>query len=101
MPKIKTMCLKYGAVPTVTGLMVIAPAMPVWASESSGSSSVVTASDWSSVISAITAQVSPATIVGVIAAGITACIGIVFMWWGVRKMGRALMAAFRKGKLSI
>lgn len=98
MPKIKTMCLKYGAVPTVTGLMVIAPAMPAWASEGS---SVVTASDWSSVISAITAQVSPSTIIGVIAAGITACIGIVFMWWGVRKMGRALMAAFRKGKLSI
>lgn len=99
MPKMKTAIMKYGAVPVSTGLMVLVSTIPAFASDSS--SGVVSASDWSSVISAITAQVSPSTIVGVIAAGITACIGIVFMWWGVRKMGRALMAAFRKGKLSI
>ena len=67
----------------------------------SGSASAVTAADWASVISAMTAQISVATIVGVLATVVAACIGIVFMWWGVRKAVRALMAAFRKGKISV
>lgn len=66
-----------------------------------GTVTAVTASDWASVISAMTAQVSVATIVGVLASIVAACIGIVFMWWGVRKAVRALMAAFRKGKISV
>ena len=66
-----------------------------------GSATVVTASDWASVISAMTAQISVSTIVGVMATIVAACIGIVFMWWGVRKAVRALMAAFRKGKISV
>lgn len=67
----------------------------------SGSASAVTAADWASVITAMTGQVSVATIVGVLATVVAACIGIVFMWWGVRKAVRALMAAFRKGKISV
>lgn len=67
----------------------------------SGSASAVTAADWASVISAMTAQISVGTIVGVMATIVAACIGIVFMWWGVRKAVRALMAAFRKGKISV
>ena len=67
----------------------------------SGGASAVTAADWASVISAMTAQISVATIVGVMATTVAACIGIVFMWWGVRKAVRALMAAFRKGKISV
>lgn len=65
------------------------------------STAAVTASDWKTVIDAMTAQVSVATIVGVMATIVAACIGIVFMWWGVRKAVRALMAAFRKGKISV
>ena len=65
----------------------------------SGGASAVTAADWASVISAMTAQISVATIVGVMATIVAAC--IVFMWWGVRKAVRALMAAFRKGKISV
>lgn len=67
----------------------------------SGGATAVTAADWASVISAMTAQISVATIVGVMATIVAACIGIVFMWWGVRKAVRALMAAFRKGKISV
>ena len=66
-----------------------------------GSATAVTAADWASVISAMTAQISVATIVGVLAAIVASCIGIVFLWWGVRKAVRALMAAFRKGKISV
>lgn len=67
----------------------------------SSTATAVTASDWESVITAMTGQVSVATIVGVLATVVGACIGIVFMWWGVRKAVRALMAAFRKGKISV
>lgn len=61
----------------------------------------VTAADWSAVVDALTAQISVSTVVGVLATVVTAGIGLVFMWWGVRKALRSLMAAFRKGKASI
>lgn len=60
---------------------------------------VVSSSDWASVISALTAQISVSTIVGVLATLVAAVVGLVFMWWGVRKASRSLMAAFRSGKL--
>lgn len=60
----------------------------------------VTAADWSSVITAMTAQISVSTVVGVLATLVTAGIGLVFMWWGVRKAARSLMAAFRSGRIS-
>lgn len=60
----------------------------------------VTSADWASVISAMTAQISVSTVVGVLATLVTAGIGLVFMWWGVRKAARSLMAAFRSGRIS-
>ncbi len=62
---------------------------------------VVSATDWASVINAMTAQISVQTVVGVLATLVTAGIGLVFMWWGVRKAMRSLMSAFRKGKVSL
>lgn len=61
----------------------------------------VTPADWASVISAMTEQISVTTIVGVLASVVTAGIGLVFLWWGVRKAARSLMAAFKKGRMSI
>lgn len=63
--------------------------------------SVVTASDWQSVISAMTSQISVSTIVAVLATTVTAGVGLVFMWWGVRKAVGALMSAFRSGRMSV
>ena len=80
---------------------VLARNMLVALEGGSATVTAVTASDWASVISAMTAQISVGTIVGVMATIVAACIGIVFMWWGVRKAVRALMAAFRKGKISV
>lgn len=57
-------------------------------------------SDLSDVLTAITGQISVTTVIGVVAGAIGAAIGLVFMWWGVRKLIRVIMAAFRKGKLS-
>ena len=59
----------------------------------------VTASDWASVITAITGQFSTSTLVGVLASVVGGGVGLVFLWWGVRKSSNALMAAFKGGKL--
>lgn len=61
----------------------------------------VTSSDWSSVISAITSQISVSTVVAVLAAAVGAGIGLTFMWWGLRKMIKVLMKAFKTGKLEM
>lgn len=64
-------------------------------------SSVVSASDWASVITAMTAQISVSTVVGVLATLVTAGIGLVFLWWGVRKAVGSLMGSFRSGRIRL
>ena len=54
---------------------------------------------WSSLLSAMTSQISVTTIVGVLTSVVGSAIGMVFMWWGVRKLSKVLMNAFRSGKL--
>lgn len=61
----------------------------------------VSASDWQSVINALTSQISVSTVVGVLATVVAAGVGLVFMWWGVRKAINSLMSAFKKGKMSL
>jgi len=61
----------------------------------------VSAADWSSITTAIGNQISVSTIVAVLASCVTACVGLVFMWWGVRKVVRMIMSAFKRGKLKI
>lgn len=56
---------------------------------------------WADVMSALTAQISVGTIIAVLASLVTAGIGLCFMWWGVRKALRSLMAAFKKGRMSL
>ncbi|WP_278895559.1 hypothetical protein [Intestinimonas massiliensis (ex Afouda et al. 2020)] len=41
------------------------------------------------------------TIVEVLAYTAGICVTMVFVWWGVRKASRALMAAFRRGRLKL
>lgn len=57
--------------------------------------------DFQSIFTGLTSQISVENIVGVIAAVIGVCVGLVFMWWGARKVVSMLMAAFRKGKVSV
>lgn len=61
----------------------------------------ITSSAWASVLTALQAQISVSSVVEVLAVLVGAAIGLVFMWWGVRKTAKVLMSAFRKGKLSI
>lgn len=61
----------------------------------------ITSADFSGVLSALQAQISVGTIVEVLVVLVGATVGLAFMWWGVRKLTRALMSAFKKGKVSL
>lgn len=67
----------------------------------SGASAVVSASDWSSVVTALTNQISVSTVIGVLSSIVSTGIGLVFMWWGVRKALKSLMGAFKHGYLGM
>lgn len=64
-------------------------------------STVVTANDWASVIAAMTGQISVSTVVATLATLVTAGIGLVFLWWGVRKAVGSLMGSFRSGRIRL
>lgn len=66
-----------------------------------GTATAITSSDFTSVLDALKAQISVGTIVEVLAVVAGACVGLAFMWWGVRKLITALMGAFKKGKVSL
>lgn len=63
--------------------------------------SIITSTDFSAVLTTLQTQISVATVVEVLAVVAAACVGLAFMWWGVRKVVRALMGAFKKGKVSL
>lgn len=62
-------------------------------------SSAITSTAFKSVIDAVSAQISVTSVVEVLAYAVPVSIGLVFMWWGVRKVTAMVMGAFRKGKL--
>lgn len=61
----------------------------------------ISSTNFMSVISALQEQISVATIVEVLAVAAGVAVGLAFMWWGVRKLTRVLMSAFKKGKVSL
>ena len=52
-------------------------------------------------MTALTAQITVANVAAVLATLVTAGVGFAFFWWGGRKALAALMAAFKKGRISI
>lgn len=63
--------------------------------------SIITSADFLSVIEALQNQISVATLVEVLVVAAAACVGMVFMWWGVRKISQVIMSAFRNGTVSL
>lgn len=82
-------------------VLVIASVLPELIPLTDPVPKVVTASDWASVITAMTSQISVSTVVGVLATLVTAGIGLVFLWWGVRKAVGSLMGSFRSGRIRL
>ena len=64
-------------------------------------SSIITSADFQTILTNLQTQISVSTVVEVLAITATACVGLAFMWWGVRKVTGALMSAFKKGKISL
>ena len=81
---------------TVSALLELIPL-----SDPPSPSKVVSASDWASVISAMTGQISVSTVVSVLVTLVSAGIGLVFLWWGVRKAVGSLMGSFRSGRIRL
>lgn len=78
-------------------LMMSAMIVPTFAAEVAS----VSYTDFESIITNLQNQISVSTIVGILATLASVCVGLVFLWWAVRKVVSALMSAFRNGKLSI
>ncbi len=63
-------------------------------------STAIAFADFSSILTAIGAQISVQSVVSTLAAIVPLVIGFVFMWWGVRKGTKMLMGSFRKGRVN-
>lgn len=61
----------------------------------------ISSTAFNSVLTALQAQISVSTVVEVLTVAATAAVGLAFMWWGVRKLVKVLMSAFKKGKISL
>ena len=72
-------------------------AMAVMSSEGS----VISADVLQPLVNAITSQLTPSSIVSIIALVIGAGIGFVFLWWGIRKVANVVITAFQRGKLKL
>lgn len=56
---------------------------------------------WAGVINTLTGQFSVVNIVPVLTTAATTAVVLAFMWWGIRKVVKIIMAAFRKGRVSL
>lgn len=57
--------------------------------------------NFTSIITAITSEVTVENILAVLTTVIGVAVAFVFFWWGARKVTRVVMSAFRKGRLSV
>lgn len=74
-------------------------AIPSFAASETDSSQAVSAI--SSAFSDITATINVSTILSAIGVALGACVLLFFFWWGLRKVIKMVMSAFRKGKISV
>lgn len=91
--------VKTAAVGFLTTIAAAVVTVPAWASGIT--QTVVTSSDWQSVIDALTKQISVSSIVAVLASAVALSIGFVFMWWGVRKVIQVFFSGARGGRTNV
>lgn len=61
----------------------------------------VSTGGWESVLSALTSSISAATVGTILAAGVSACAGIVLLYFGARKGLRMFQSALSRGKIKL
>lgn len=79
-------------------LVLALAAVPAFASSDPPA---VSTTDISGIMSSVTSQFSVSNITTFIAYIITACVGLVFLWWAIRKAWRSITAAAMRGKARI
>jgi len=81
-------------------MMIGCMAVPAFATSTADTADVAV-SAMQSALDEVIGTVTIGNVLIVISACIAASIGLVFFWWAVRKAIRAVMSAFRKGKVSV
>lgn len=79
---------------------LLVPAMAFAEDGTAAAGGTFSTTELSSIIQTVTSVLNVQSIVGMIAAMLTACMGLVFMWWAIRKGIKVIMSALRKGKVS-
>ena len=87
---------KIATVSVVAPATTFALSIPAFAAE--GSTGLET---YKNVIDSIADTLSTTNLSNVLVYAVGVAIGLVFLWWGVRKVSRILMSAFRKGRLRL
>ncbi len=87
------------AIPFLTAFMLL-PCGMAFAEDGAAAGGTFSTTELSSIIQTVTNVLNVQSIVGMIAAMLTACMGLVFMWWAIRKGIKVIMSALRKGKVS-
>ena len=83
-------------------MMIFCMAVPSFAVDGDTGDTVdVAVSAIRSALSEATGTVNIGNVLAIIGAAIGASILLVFFWWGLRKVIRSVMAAFRSGKLKV
>ena len=54
-----------------------------------------------SVFTNVTGAINIQSVLSVLGIVVAAAIGLVLMWWGIRKVIRVIMSAFKKGKIAV
>lgn len=57
-------------------------------------------SDLEPIWSAVSSSLNAESIVGILAGAAGACVALVLLWWGIRKVTGMIMSAFKKGRLT-
>lgn len=81
----------------VTCLTMVSTGICAFASTTSES---VSYSDLASVVDVLKNQINVTSIIGIIAGIGVVCVGLVFFWWGLRKVIKMVMSAFKKGRFT-
>lgn len=73
----------------------------LWVMALTSSTTTVTASDFSDLLDALTAQLNVSSMVSVLSLVVASAVGLAFAWWGIRKVVKIIMAAFKRGRVSV
>lgn len=63
-----------------------------------GETTAISADMFTGLISSMTDQITPATIIGVIVAVLGATVAFAFMWWGANYIKAKIMGAIKRGR---